>query len=398
MSEKDQLLIVNDGSKLLQGLQEAIEQLDFETKVCRPCEALEELKGTDHTAAVVLATEKLSHLENEFLDKFAARVKALSMNMLVLADEAAGDNLIEMLHGHGIFHAHNSESCEMLKGRLAMLFELRGQLHELTAELKMQQAISQPLNTTFTQVGEEMQLAARLQRDFLPQQLPQIEGIRFASIYRPATWVSGDIYDVMRLDERHVGFYVADVVGHGMPAALLTIFIKQSLVTKRISGHNYSLVEPGEVLEQLNEKFVEQQLHDFQFATCCYGILDIQTLQLRLANAGHPFPMRFDRNGQLQELETKNSLLGVFPGQKYFTESFQLQPGDKLLVYSDGMELAFVNEGPDKPLRFRKEFEYLIHLDIETMCNKLVEIIEEEEGSLHPRDDVTIVGIELADH
>ena len=60
MSEKDQLLIVNDGSELLQGLQQAIEQLDFETKVCQPCDALEELKEIDHTAAVVLATEKLS--------------------------------------------------------------------------------------------------------------------------------------------------------------------------------------------------------------------------------------------------------------------------------------------------------------------------------------------------
>ena len=69
--------------------------------------------------------------------------------------------------------------------------------------------------------------------------------------------------------------------------------------------------------------------------------------------------------------------------------------GDKLLIYSDGVELAFVSEGPDKPLRFRKEFGDLANCDVETMTQKLVDIINQEEGSLHPRDDVTIVGIEL---
>ena len=64
-------------------------------------------------------------------------------------------------------------------------------------------------------------------------------------------------------------------------------------------------------------------------------------------------------------------------------------------MYSDGVELAFVDEGPDKPLRFRKEFGNLAELDIRTMCDKLVEIINREEGSLHPRDDVTIIGLDF---
>ncbi|MCJ7730115.1 MAG: SpoIIE family protein phosphatase, partial [Sedimentisphaerales bacterium] len=77
---------------------------------------------------------------------------------------------------------------------------------------------------------EQLRLAGQVQRDFLPSYLPDNDRLRWAAIFLPAECVSGDIYDVARLDEQHIGFYIADVVGHGMPAALLTIFIKQALV------------------------------------------------------------------------------------------------------------------------------------------------------------------------
>ena len=78
-----------------------------------------------------------------------------------------------------------------------------------------------------TRLDEELRLAAKLQQDFLPKQLPQVGPIHFHSLFRPAGYVSGDLYDVMRLDEKRVGFFPVDAVGHGMPAALLTMFIKR---------------------------------------------------------------------------------------------------------------------------------------------------------------------------
>jgi len=174
------------------------------------------------------------------------------------------------------------------------------------------------------------------------------------------------------------------------------MFIKRALVTKRIEGHNYTLVEPGAALKQLNEDLVAQELSNFQFATCCYGVLNIESLQLQIANAGHPRPMRINKDARASEVQVSGSLLGVFPQAEYQTETISLEAGDKLLLYSDGVEVAFVNEGPDKPLRFRKEFGDLAHYNVESMAAKLAEIIDREEGSLHPKDDVTIVGIELS--
>jgi hypothetical protein len=119
-------------------------------------------------------------------------------------------------------------------------------------------------------MAEQLRVAGLLQRDFLPGQLPDSSRLRWAVIFLPAEWVSGDIYDVVRLDEQHIGFYVADVVGHGMAAALLTIFLKQALVMRQTVGNSYRIFSPAEVMKNLNLAMTGQKLSGHQFVTCCY--------------------------------------------------------------------------------------------------------------------------------
>ncbi len=395
MTRKSQVLIIHPDKSLPQSLEKALKEMDLESSICQPEQAAEKISNLKHLDAAVLAYQKITDLNDDIIRDFLQKLHRLSINTLILAEHAAHDRSAATDLPDGLFWGSPEESAEMIKGRLSTLIDLKPVLDQMSMELKTLRMTSQPLNNYFSQVDEEMRLASRLQRDFLPKELPQLPGIRFSTVYRPATWVSGDIYDIMRLDEEHVGFYIADAVGHGMPAALLTMFIKRALVTKRISGHEYSIIEPGVALSRLNDDMVGQNLSNFQFATCCYGILNIKTLQLRIANAGHPMPMLINQDAQNHELNVTGSLLGVFEHQEYQTETFQLNPKEKLLLYSDGVEVAFVNEGPDKPLRFRKEFGDLAHYDMKKMCDKLVEIINNEEGSLHPRDDLTIVGMEL---
>lgn len=136
-----------------------------------------------------------------------------------------------------------------------------------------------------TSMVSQLRLAGQLQRDFLPKFLPHIKGLHWSVVFRPAEIVSGDIYDVARIDERHIGFYVADVVGHGMPAALLTIFLKHSIVMRQTIGNTYQIFTPAEVLQNLNQKMYEQGLSGSQFATCCYCLLNIETMELTCASA-----------------------------------------------------------------------------------------------------------------
>ncbi len=398
MPNHNQLLIISQDQHLPENVSTALNQLEVESFICEPQEILDKLAFHGQELAGLLAVEPKGQtiFPSEQLGPIAENLDSLSINMLTLTDDVNRSTANDSDKSRGMFRAWQNESVEMIKGRLAALIDMNCYLHRLHREIDRLQVVGRPLSDHFSEVTEEMQLACRLQHDFLPKQLPEIDGLSFSTVYRPATWVSGDIYDVMRLDEDHIGFYVADAVGHGMPAALLTIFIKRAIVTKRITGNTYELINPAEVLSKLNHDLVEQNLSDNQFATCCYVILNYKTLQVKVSNAGHPMPMLIENNEKVSELDVKGPLLGVFEDIEYDCKEFQLHTQDKLMLYSDGLEDAFIYEGPDVPLRFRTEFEYLAHEDVNTMCQQLLTVINSEAGSLHPRDDVTIVGIEFA--
>ena len=395
----DTVLAIQAGSVLPEALTRAVELLGLHVDLIAADQDPQVVRDAGPIALAVLCLDDDARPDVD-LSAISHELATLCVPILVLTPHgkpADGFNATDAASRHGILYAGADESADMLHGRLATLMAFRPIVASLMAETEHLRTVSQPLSSYFSQVNEEMRLAARLQRDFLPRSLPEVPGVQFATVFRPASWVSGDIYDVARLDEDHVGFYIADAVGHGMPAALLTMFIKRALVTKVIEDNHYRLVDPGEAIARLNEDMVAQEMSNFQFATCCYGLLNTRTRELRVASAGHPAPMRITPDGKTTELPVSGALLGVFAGKKYETLVTELNPGEKLLLYSDGVELAFINEGPDKPLRFREEFGNLAEYDIRQMCTRLLDTINREEGSLHPRDDVTILGVEIAE-
>lgn len=274
--------------------------------------------------------------------------------------------------------------------------DVQREMNSLRAELNQLRRRDETLNFYMTRIDEELRLAARLQQDFLPKSLPQLGPVRFHTLFRPAGYVSGDLYDVMRLDERHVGFYIADAVGHGMPAALLTMFIKHALVTKEIRPGGYRLLKPSEALAQLNESLVEQNLAHATFATALYGMIDVHTLELTMACAGHPTPVLLHESGAPESLPVEGGLLGIFPGETYTDFTTRLSPGDRLIVYTDGIELAFCKDpAVGDADRWREELLTRRHLPSETILAEFAEVADKESGSLEPKDDLTIVVMDV---
>jgi len=244
-------------------------------------------------------------------------------------------------------------------------------------------------------LAEQLRLAGLVQQDFLPTQLPNSDEIRWATAFLPAEWVSGDIYNVVRIDEQHVGFYVADVVGHGMPAALLTIFLKQALVMRETIESNYHIFSPAEVMKNLNVRMAGQKLSGYQFATCCYCLLNIKTLQLTYARAGHPYPILIRPKEQPQQLEIRGSLLGIFAQAEYTQETIQLQPGDKFLLYSDGAE-PFIGDFDDQSgFGFSEKFYEIKDSPIIEMMDKFNTLAQNQEIDPSDVDDVTAVAFEV---
>ncbi len=271
------------------------------------------------------------------------------------------------------------------------------ELDAVRQELEMVRRRDDALDLYMRRLDEELRLAARLQRDFLPKTLPQVGPVRFHTLFRPAGYVSGDLYDVMRLDERTLGFYLADAVGHGVPAALLTMFVKQALQTKEIlpAGDGYRLLDPAEAMRRLNNRLVDQNLSQSTFATALYGTIEVDTLRLTVSRAGHPAPIVLRADGGAEPLEPEGSLLGIFPDETYGSCTAQLRPGDRVVLYTDGVEVAFWGTAGVDTDKWHEELMGYRSLTAEQLLAEFADRLDRETGSLAPKDDLTVIIAEV---
>lgn len=177
---------------------------------------------------------------------------------------------------------------------------------------------------------QELEVARLIQQHFLPRELPHLPGWQVAAYYRPAREVGGDFYDVIPLPDGRVGFVVGDVTDKGVPAALVMSATRSVL---RASAQR--LIEPGEVLQRVNDHLCPD-MPEKMFVTCLYGVLDPRSGHLRFANAGHDLPYVKTADG-IVELRARGMPLGLMPDMTYEEKEAILQPGDSVLLHSDGV-------------------------------------------------------------
>ena len=236
---------------------------------------------------------------------------------------------------------------EHLATALSALISRQREIRRLQLDNASVMQFSGGLRHQIDNIQEELQLAASVQREFLPRILPSLGGIASAALWRPAAYVSGDIYNVMRLDEHHLGLFVTDAVGHGVPAALLTLVISRSLPTKEIVGNSYRILSPSEALAQVHADMMTRAGRTTRFATAIYAVIDTRNHQLTVASAGHLPLLRISRGGKCEAIQTIGGLLGVFEDETFVEKVITLSHGDKLLFYTDGFEQAFPELGQD---------------------------------------------------
>jgi serine phosphatase RsbU (regulator of sigma subunit) len=179
-------------------------------------------------------------------------------------------------------------------------------------------------------IEQEMRVAQVIQQNFLPKELPDLPGWEFAAHYQPAREVGGDFYDFIQLADGAVGIAVGDVTDKGVPAAMMMASTRSVL---RAAAQR--LVSPGEVIERVNELLCPD-MPPKMFVTCLYGVLSPESGQLRFANAGHDLPYVKTREG-IVELRARGMPLGLMPGMDYEERQATLEPGDSVLLHSDGV-------------------------------------------------------------
>ncbi len=322
---------------------------------------------------------------------------ALSGSFVQMATPEILRDPLSILDSSPLDYSPSSQSLDDAGGALANLLEAVRQrddtlnrLSQLENEVDVLRRRDRALSHHMARLDEEQRLAARLQQDFLPKTLPIVGKLTFQTLFKPASYVSGDLYDVSRLDEHHVGLYIADAVGHGMPAALLTMFMKNALVTKEIGKGWYRLLEPIETISRLNDSLREQNLAASTFATAVYARIDSRTLQATIASGGHPAPVILSREGTIREIPGEGPLLGIFDDEIFTQQTVQLEPGDRLFLHSDGLELTFQTQGD-------------AHIDAERWKNELVsraqlptaDILRDIAAANPGTDDLTVLVVEV---
>ena len=291
---------------------------------------------------------------------------------------------------------------ERIAGLLTGMMARQPTIAALQADLTQANRSQFGVQGEIEKLNAELQLAATIQRELIPAAMPKVEGLELGVLFRPASFVSGDVYNAAMIDDRRLAFFLADAVGHGVPAALLTMIISQTL-----SLHpNCEPVHPAEAMSRLNSALCAVGGDSPRFATAVFGVLDVPTSRATICNAGHPPPIIVSGD-DICEVDTGGPLLGVFDAAEFEEQHVELEHSS-MLIYSDGFEVAFADESrPDgeaatgRPIPSTSYLDHLIPVarqdqSVHQTLSELSELLGSQAGSLHQPDDVTALLIRPA--
>jgi phosphoserine phosphatase RsbU/P len=189
-------------------------------------------------------------------------------------------------------------------------------------------------NTRSQQQEQELDKAREIQEGLLPKKIPQVRGLEVAGTWQPASVVGGDYFDVIKFSERKIGVCIGDVVGKGISAALLMANLQASF-----RAFASEAVSPGTLVGKLND-VVSNNIAPDKFVTFCYCLIDTTENSLAYASAGHCPPILFHKSGEAIPLLEGGAPLGIFPNRNYEDAGVQLDSGDRLVLYTDGLTEA----------------------------------------------------------
>jgi sigma-B regulation protein RsbU (phosphoserine phosphatase) len=193
-------------------------------------------------------------------------------------------------------------------------------------------------DATMQREAEEAQL---IQRSLLPTRFPDIPGLQIAAGWRPASGVGGDCFDVLAFGDGRVGLAISDVAGKGLPAALL-----MSNIQAAVRAFAQEETRPHVVCNSVNRLLCRNMISG-RFVTFCYLRVDVGQRRVTFANAGHNPPMLLRADGGIVRLTATGIVLGVFPEATYGESEIDLAPGDRLVVYTDGITEALSPDGDE---------------------------------------------------
>lgn len=269
---------------------------------------------------------------------------------------------------------------------------------DVTERKEMEKALEtayQTIHINQSQMLNELDQARETQLAVLPRSLPDIPFVQIAFKYVPMEQIGGDYFNVFQIDANRFAIVIADVTGHGVPAALISIMLSAVAVESCRAGKS-----PKYIMDEVNDLLYEK-LPDDKFVSLIYSIYDAADQTLTYAVGGHPEGLVYrPRTDEIFKLETGGSLVGVLPtNQAGFEEQkIQLEPGDRMLLYTDAIVEALIGDheafGLDRLISFiRENHEMPVDEMIDALCDHVLSRSQRDAFN----DDVTLIGMDVLD-
>jgi phosphoserine phosphatase RsbU/P len=380
--EQKSILIVDDTPVNLGVISGALRD-SFHTKVATNGEkALAIASGAEKPDLILLDVMMPGMDGYEVCRRLKANPDTQNIPVIFLTGQTGTEDETKGFEVGAVDYIHKPFSAAIVKVRVHLHLMLR-EAHEQIA----QQLVA---------INTELEMARQIQLSILPRDTPKLDGLEIVARYIPMTSVAGDFYDFIIVDEKHVGILIADVSGHGLPAALIASMLQVALTAQ--SAH---ASEPGKVLSGLNQALCGKFQQNF--VTAAYVFMDLEKKVMSYAGAGHP-PLLLLRNssGSASEVLENGLVLGQFPEATYDVVQIALEPGDRSVIYTDGI---LETKNPSDEEFGTGRFMRLMETSHGVGANQFVDALLEElsQWSEHPRgegqqDDITLLVIDFKSH
>jgi phosphoserine phosphatase RsbU/P len=316
-AEKKLVLVVDDAPANLQVVRSILKD-DFKIRIATSGPKALDLVRTKPLPDLILLDVTMPEMDGyEVCGILKATPEVRDIPVIFLTGKTETEDETKGFEVGAVDYIHKPFSPAVVKARVQTHLGLREAREQLARQL--------------LDINNELEMAREIQLSILPHQVPKIRGLEIAARYIPMSLVAGDFYDFLVVDEKRVGILVADVSGHGLPAALIASMLKVALAAQFPHAS-----DPSRVLSGLNQSLCGKFKH--HFVTGAYVFVDMEENSIKYAGAGHP-PLLLWRGSTKAACEVLENglLLGFLPNAHYSVVEVRVEPGDKAVLYTDGI-------------------------------------------------------------
>jgi phosphoserine phosphatase RsbU/P len=380
-NEQKIVLLVDDAPANLQMVNSILKDT-YKTRIATSGAKALELASQDPAPDLILLDVMMPEMDGyEVCSRLKAVANTRDIPVIFLTGQTETADETKGFEVGAVDYIHKPFSPAIVKARVHTHLVLRGIRQQLASQLQT--------------IQQEMETARQIQLSILPREVPKVEGLEIAARYIPMTSVAGDFYDFIPIDDKRVGILVADVSGHGMPAALISSMLKIAL-----SAQTPCAADPERVLAGLNKALCGKfQGH---FVTAAYVLVDTEKQTARYAGAGHPpLILRRSSANTTRDYVENGLFLGFFPEAAYTSVELPFKIGDWGVMYTDGIPES---TNPSDEQFGIDRFKLFLQNNHELSADQFVDSFlaelskwSDSASGREPEDDITLLAFHFKD-